>query len=154
MLEDNNAQQSEHYTSPKLVEPDFDEVADMAAVGPQLLVQMSEQEIRQFIDAYPDGNDPLHDWIGYWVKSSPAWNDWNTAAAGVLKYYLALEDQLQLRHISDMITKISNGDLVTILGVTTPQVGDIRGDIQVAVNTQASLSAYERWYDEDGNLVQ
>ena len=43
ILEDNNGQQHEQYTSPKLVEPSFDEQADMAVVGPQLLIQMGEQ---------------------------------------------------------------------------------------------------------------
>ena len=98
ILEDNNGQQHEQYTSPKLVEPSFDEQADMAVVGPQLLVQMGEQEVRQFIDICGDGGDPLHDWIGYWVKSSPAWNTWEAAGTGTLKYYLSREDQLLLVH--------------------------------------------------------
>ena len=88
------------------------------------------------------------------MKSSPAWNTWEAAATGTLKHYLAKEDQLELISIADPMSKISNGDVVTLLGCTLPQVGDIRGDIQVALDTNESLSAYHRWYDEDGNLVQ
>lgn len=154
VVEDNNGLQSTKLTSAKLVEPNFDEQADMLVVGPQLLTQLAEAEIREFVDVCASGGDPLHDWVGYWVKSSPAWNTWEVATTGTLKHFLSQEDQLQLVHINDTVSRISNGDLVDTLGVSVPQVGGIRGDIQVAINTRDSLAAYERWYDDAGNLVR
>ena len=154
VLEDNNSQQRTTLHNRGLMPSDFDTAADMLIVGPQMLVQQAEQEIQQFQDDCRDGNDPLHDWIGYWTKSTPDWNSWDDAANGTLKHFLALEDQLELVYIDDTMGKISNSDVVSVLGVTNQNQTDIRADIQVAVNTKTSLDEYGVWFDDGGNLVQ
>lgn len=154
ILEDNNSQLVTEFYTRSRVPPDFDEDADMPVVAAQMLLDKAEQEVQSFIEECRDGRDPLHDWVGFWEKSSPAWNTWDDAARGVLKAYLAQEEQLELIYIEDTMGKISNSDVVSVLGVTNQNQSDIRADIQVAVNTQDALEAYERWFDEDGNLLQ
>lgn len=150
----NNLEFEIYNSRQKLVAADFDTAVDMPIVAAQMLADQLENEISEYVDLLANGTDPLHVFTTWWEKATPDWNTWDDAAGGVLKIYLAYENQLELRHIADTTSRISNADIEDVLGITAQQQSDIRSDIQIAVNTQATLDTYDRWFDEDGNLVQ
>jgi len=137
----------------KKISPSTDVEVDMAAMIPQLLDSLKLAEQENWRSQCSDGDDPLHiDNGGFFSKSTPLWGSWDEMFTAVAKWFFSRENQLELVPYNDSWGRVSNTDKRNNLGITNQDVTDMGGQVQVAVNTKATLDTYVPLFDEYGNL--
>jgi len=131
------------------VAADFDADADILARAPNILLNLAEED--KTYHATNAAEDILwNDQGGFFTKAVPDWTTWNEAATAVLVYWLQQVDKLDLVNLAPFLSHVSNTDLKNLLSITNQQVSDIRGDVQIAIDTKAVLDTYSPWADQDG----
>ena len=109
-------------------------------------------EIAEGIVIFKAGGDPLHiDEGGWFSKVIPDYQTWEELATGTTIPFMQAEDQLELVNIQ-YTSRVSTNDKKLIWGMTNQQVSSVNADIQVAIDTQASLDLYLPWFDDEGVL--
>ena len=103
---------------------------------------LAAKEIQHWIDDMGQGLDPWHS--APYVNVTPEFNDWETAASESLKYWLVMPDRQQLLNCDLSANSTSNGDLTDLLDLcgSSFSSSDLRGEIQMANNTQDELDTY------------
>jgi len=148
VAEDNNSGTRDVFHGPRLVASDYDVDAWMVAYEPEVLNQLEQKEQERLrIDASPIALLLHNDLGGFYEKKTLSWGTWDDQTIAWLKYYLSLSDQLQLINIQLDVAQISNTDMRNLLDITNQEVSAIRADIQIAVDTQASLDLYTPYFE-------
>ena len=153
VLEDNDAVQETIDVGPIIADENYDANAGAIAAGNKELERKAPNELQELINASRNGELALNNDVEFPSKATFAWGIWDDYATDWMKYWLALENQLELVHMERDLAFISNTDMKNLLGVDNQGVSDIRGDVQTAVNTQASLDLYTPYFDSDGELI-
>jgi len=149
VAEDNNSGTQDVFHGPRLVAADYDVDAWMLAYEPTVLADLEQGEQEELrTEASPTALLLHNDLGGFYEKKVLAWGTWDDQTTAWLKYYLSLPDQLQLINIQLDVAQISNTDMRNLLGMTNQEVSAIRADIQIAVDTQASLDLYTPYFEE------
>jgi len=134
------------------VDVNYDADARLAADAITVDESTAENEINEGIATFNAGGDPLHiDEGGWFSKVIPDYQTWEELATGTTVPFMQAEDQLELVNIQ-YTSRISTNDKKLIWGMTNQEVSAFNADVQIAIDTQASLDLYLPWFDDDGVL--
>ena len=153
VLEDNDAVQETIDVGPVIADETYDADAGAVAAGNNELSKKSPNELQELIEGSRNGELVLNNDVEFPSKRTFAWGTWDDYATDWMKYWLSLEDQLELVHMERDLAFISNTDMKDLLGIDNQAVSDIRADVQVAIDTQESLNLYTPYFDSDGELI-
>ena len=125
---------------------------------PELEAFMANKEIESHAQSLENSIDPYFDDMGGWFQKKTDFQHtlWDDSFSKAIKYYLSLDYQfarLELIHIQETISRISNTDLKAALDISQTQATQIRTDIQVAVDTLVADAEYAPLFDADGVLI-
>jgi len=136
----------------KFIPPATDAEADMIAMIPAVLENKKIAEQQDWRDQCVDGIDPLHwDNGGFWDKTTPLWGTWNEAFTFVGKWFWSQENQLDLVPYNTSWGRVNNTDKRNGLGITNQNITTLNSQMQIAVDTKATLDSYIPFFDQNGN---
>lgn len=142
-LTDNLGEDHVYLSSPVNVDPQ-DTGADAEAAQ---LKNVQEQEVRHWINEMEGGRDPAHVDMGGWFEHSvPLWDTWENTVLPSVQHWLKKSYMQDILFCKLTCDRLTNQELEAIAG----KPNDVRAEQQIAVNTQATLDAYEPLVNEDG----
>lgn len=153
-LLDNLNQNHIVYYGPKQIESDIDTDEDMLEIAPTILAGKLDYEQRELQDGSRNNKIVLqNDLGGYYEHKTLRWDTWENHTTAWLKYWLALEDQLELYWTRLDLIILTNTELKDLLGIAQGDTADIRAAVQIAIDTRTTLDTYVPFYDDNGDWV-
>ena len=147
VLEDNLNEQHDVYVQ-KLIGPGVDAAADAVQSAAVALQQEIDNEQAEYLSEIQGGNDPLHwDNGGFWDQTAPRWGVWGDLFNFVSRYFFSRENQLELTPFNLCWGRVGSTDKRNHLGITNQNVTKMNGDMQIAVNTAASIEGYVPFFE-------
>jgi len=127
----------------------FDEQASLDANAIIVNQQTIDNEIANGIAECYAGNDPLN--ITPFNPITPDYQTWDELMFGISIHFLSQSNQLELQWWALSNDSISSTDKKRVWDMSQSEVSDVNGDVQIAIDTQASLDLYASYFNEDGS---
>jgi len=141
-----------HYDVRFITDNDYDVQASLDANAIIVNQQTIDTEIANGIAECYVGGDPLHfDVGGSWDKVTPDYQTWDELMLGVSINFLSQTDQLELVWWSLPNSRISSTDKERVWDMSQTEVSSVNADIQIAIDTQATLDLYAPYFNADGS---
>lgn len=112
-----------------------------------VIAEVKDQEIQQWISEMESGNDPAHIDMGGWFEHSELlWNTWEECLAGSLTPILQSDYMQDILNCELTCSRLTNRELEAIAG----KPNNVLAEQAVASNTQTELDNYVPLINENG----